>query len=426
MLTAGAVHAQDITGTWQGTLNTGPQQLRSILIVAKTDSARLQASFLSIDQGGFDRPIVADSVIVKGSVVRLVFGSVRGSYDGVVSANGTSIKGTWTQTAGPQPLDYTRPTKETAWRDPSPHSSRFFSREKTVKLETLDWGGSGRPVVLLAGAGNSAHIFDQFAPKLTPTYHVYGITRRGFGFSSAPTSGYLADSLADDVLAMIDSLGLTRPVLIGHSIAGEELSSIGSRHPEKVAGLVYLDAGYGYAFYDPTQENTSLTIPDVQRKLARLFDIFIPMSPKDRAALIQELLDTSLPAMERDMRGWSKRLATAPNQTVTPPAGRPDPVARALFAGEQKYTEIHGPVLAIYASPHEAPASATDSAARARADSADLARITPQINAFERGVPSARVVRLPHANHYVFRSNEADVLREIRAFIAGLAPPDGK
>jgi pimeloyl-ACP methyl ester carboxylesterase len=45
------------------------------------------------------------------------------------------------------------------------------------------------------------------------------------------------------VLAVCDSLKLNRPVLIGHSIAGEELSSIGSRHPEKVAGLIYLDAG---------------------------------------------------------------------------------------------------------------------------------------------------------------------------------------
>jgi hypothetical protein len=35
-------------------------------------------------------------------------------------------------------------------------------------------------------------------------------------------------------------------------------------------------------------------------------------------------------------------------------------------------------------------------------------------------VPSARVVRLPHANHYVFRSNEADVLREMNAFFASL------
>jgi hypothetical protein len=35
-------------------------------------------------------------------------------------------------------------------------------------------------------------------------------------------------------------------------------------------------------------------------------------------------------------------------------------------------------------------------------------------------VPSARVVRLPHANHYVFFSNEADVLREINAFLGTL------
>ena len=40
--------------------------------------------------------------------------------------------------------------------------------------------------------------------------------------------------------------------------------------------------------------------------------------------------------------------------------------------------------------------------------------------AFESGLPSARVVRLPHANHYVFQSNEADVLREMNAFIGAL------
>jgi alpha-beta hydrolase superfamily lysophospholipase len=43
-----------------------------------------------------------------------------------------------------------------------------------------------------------------------------------------------------------------------------------------------------------------------------------------------------------------------------------------------------------------------------------------QAKAFETGLPSARVVRLPHANHDVFQSNEADVLREMNAFIASL------
>lgn len=89
----------------------------------------------------------------------------------------------------------------------------------------LLWGGSGPPLVFLAGLGDAAHIFDNFAPKLINDYHVYGITRRGFGASSVPVSGYSADRLGDDVLAVLDFLKLNRPILAGHSIAGEELSS---------------------------------------------------------------------------------------------------------------------------------------------------------------------------------------------------------
>ena len=114
------------------------------------------------------------------------------------------------------------------WRDPSPHHSRAVPVDENVRLEVLDWGGPGRPVVLLAGLGNTAHVFDDFAPKLAHSYHVYGITRRGYGASSCPDEGYAAERLAEDVLGVIDALGLDRPVLMGHSIAGEELSVIGA------------------------------------------------------------------------------------------------------------------------------------------------------------------------------------------------------
>ena len=125
--------------------------------------------------------------------------------------------------------------------------------EPDVKLEVLDWGGTGRPLVLLAGMGDTAHVFDKFAPKLSVKYHVYGITRRGFGVSSKPefvTANYNAGRLGDDVLAVMSALHLSRPILAGHSLAGEELSEIGFHHPDAVAGLVYLDAGYSYALYD--------------------------------------------------------------------------------------------------------------------------------------------------------------------------------
>jgi pimeloyl-ACP methyl ester carboxylesterase len=71
-----------------------------------------------------------------------------------------------------------------SWRDPSPHRAQLVTVDNDVQVEVLDWGGTGRPVVLLAGLGNTAHIYDEFAPKLIPEYHVYGITRRGYGASS--------------------------------------------------------------------------------------------------------------------------------------------------------------------------------------------------------------------------------------------------
>jgi non-heme chloroperoxidase len=356
---------------------------------------------------------------------------------------------------------------------------------------------------LLAGLGNTAHVFDDFATKLTPAYHVYGITRRGFGASTSPAFGYSADRLADDVLAVLDALKLNRPVLVGHSIAGEELSSIGTRRPERVAGLIYLEAGYAYAYYDPSLGDFDLDSQEFQRKLQELqwdsathrknvrqfraklsqlnasetpqeqmrlvrslLQINLPQIERDlrtlpdamkqklsgelppnESKLIEELRQTIRPALERDLRDLQEYLQTAPApdkesvptpadlatfsalsswvkrvEGVSPPeaelrqlyAFRPNggvkerdtsKAADAIVAGEQKYKDIHSQVLAIYSLPQEKVDSTHEEA---------------QAKAFEKGISSARVVRVPHANHYVFFSNEADVLREMRAFLADL------
>jgi pimeloyl-ACP methyl ester carboxylesterase len=145
--------------------------------------------------------------------------------------------------------------KAPAQTDSSPHKVQFVTVEGGVQLEVLDWGGLGRPLIFLAGNGDTAHVFDSFAPKFTGQNHVYGITRKGFGASCkpAPANGnYSADHLGDDVLAVMQALRIERPVLVGHSLAVEELSSIGSRFPNRVSGLIYLDAATGFAFYDPS------------------------------------------------------------------------------------------------------------------------------------------------------------------------------
>jgi hypothetical protein len=92
--------------------------------------------------------------------------------------------------------------KPDAWKDPSPHTARLVSVDRNVQLEVLDWGGSGRPIVLLAGGGNTAHVFDNFAPKLTAQNHVYGVSRRGYGASSYSATENASDRLGEDVLAV--------------------------------------------------------------------------------------------------------------------------------------------------------------------------------------------------------------------------------
>jgi pimeloyl-ACP methyl ester carboxylesterase len=293
-----------------------------------------------------------------------------------------------------------------------------------VKLEVLDWGGSGRPVVLLTGLGNDAHVYDQFAPKLTGAYHVYGITRRGFGASSAPAptgNAYDADRLGDDVLAVIDSLKLNKPVLVGHSIGGEELSSVGLRHPEKVSGLIYLDAAQPYAFYDRERGDLDLDWKEIEKKVEQ-----IKNAPMEAPSAIQELLDTSLPAFERDLRNRQKTSETMLEALQASPASLPTPrpltgPSAAIMAGVHKYTGIAVPILAIFAVPsYFGSMAANDPTVRAAFEASIKASIEAQAKAVESGLPSARVVRIPNADHYVFQSNEADVLREMNAFISSL------
>ena len=228
--------------------------------------------------------------------------------------------------------------------DASAHTVLFVTVDKDVKLEVLDWGGTGRPLIFLAGGGRTALDFDRFAPQFTANNHVYGITRRGFGASSKPeptAANYAADRLGDEVLVVINALKLHRPVLVGHSMAGEELSSIGSRYPERVAGLIYLDAGYPWAYYDPAQGDKWLDMLDVKRRL----DALQSGAMYDRQFV--QGLSLSLAQFEKDLPDEAKRLASMPPGPSAPP-----PISLAMLFGEQKYRKIPVPILAIFAVPH--------------------------------------------------------------------------
>jgi pimeloyl-ACP methyl ester carboxylesterase len=126
--------------------------------------------------------------------------------------------------------------------DTARHRSAFVDRNG-VRLHYLEWHGNGPTVVLLPGYLLTGHAFDEIGGLLSNAYRVIAVTPRGFGESSAPDTGtYTIQTMVDDLRTLLDSLGVRRAALVGHSMSGSTITAFAAQYPKRVSKLVYLDA----------------------------------------------------------------------------------------------------------------------------------------------------------------------------------------
>jgi non-heme chloroperoxidase len=282
-------------------------------------------------------------------------------------------------------------------RDASPHEVRMVTVDTSVRLEVLDWGGSGRPLLFI-GCYLSAHVFDDIAPKLRDRFRVYAVTRRGVGASDHPAVGYDPQRRADDIREVIDALGMRKPLLVGNACGGHILHTLGGQHPERVGGLVYLEAAE-----DPTLKLTDYDFPPADRVNVAAFrgkPTPVTFPPAEQRRLDAQPIDPTI------------RKAITEDHLV-----RPD------------YASIKVPVLALYRSATLEQTLKDFPPANEREREAVALAVTARRTVLARwqgdllaGVPSARIVEVPNANIFMFLSHEADVLREIKAFAETLSP----
>jgi pimeloyl-ACP methyl ester carboxylesterase len=310
--------------------------------------------------------------------------------------------------------------------DPSPHRVRFVSVAPDVKLEVLDWGGDGPVIIFLAGLGGTAHVFDDFAPALTDKFHVYGITRRGYGASSQSATGHDLAARGEDLRQVLDALGIVRVNLAGHSIAGDELTWFAGTHPERVDRLVYLDAAYDdtVAHEDYVSGSRCPDYPDPSDA--------DKASPASLGAWVARTQGVTLPEGEIraiaafDDAGHFKNFVASDSTDV------------AVFkgCGHPDYSKVVAPALSFY----EVRDSVTDFPPvfrtawdamdlSARAKSEELCwkhwrTVGTTAADFRAHAVHGRVVELHHSNHYIFIASRDEVLREMRAFLAPSSSPD--
>jgi non-heme chloroperoxidase len=307
------------------------------------------------------------------------------------------------------------------WTDPSPHHVRFVTvpggAPEGIRLEVLDWGGKGPAIVLLAGSGGTAHIYDDLAPQLTEHFRVLGITRRGHGASShaSDTTTYTLDVMAEDVRAVLDSFGISRTSLVGHSIAGAEITRFAARWPDRVDKLVYLDSAHDFAGMTSLLASNPVQAPPV---------VLPPQGTHDDTVNAYRVWG------KRDVwRFWSDAMEADRIR-----AADADPIALRMLLEDatkhpKEYRAVRAPALAISAFytpaiwfPYLDPIE--DSVKWEQATRWVVDRLRPFLDRgherFLREIPNGRLVELD-SDHYVFIFREEHTLAELQSFLGSTA-----
>jgi pimeloyl-ACP methyl ester carboxylesterase len=112
-----------------------------------------------------------------------------------------------------------------------------------LTLRVLDWGGEGRPhLLLLHGFTGHAHAWDTLAIALQPHFHVWALDQRGHG-DSDPADVYGPVAAFGDITGVVDQLGLAPLVLVGLSMGGRNGMYVAAKRPDAVRKLVVVDIG---------------------------------------------------------------------------------------------------------------------------------------------------------------------------------------
>ena len=279
--------------------------------------------------------------------------------------------------------------------DKSPHKSAFVTANG-IKMNYLDWGGTGDVVILLAGLGNDAHVFDEIAPSFTDKFHVIGLTRRGFGETDRPAKGYETTTRVEDIRAFMDAMKITRAHLVGHSLAGDEMTLFATMYPQRVIKMVYLDAAYDRRkFFSCTNDQPGAVLPPAHLRIA---------------------------GEAMNCPGWEK--------IVAPDMPPPDMVnvqvstMRAAMQLVPDYKKITAPSLAIYADP-DLPQNAgkLDAETQKKLDAWWKEKQVPiaraSIEQFRKEMKNGQIVEIKGATHYVFVGPYKDqVIKLTRDFLA--------
>ncbi|MCL0044242.1 alpha/beta hydrolase [Dehalococcoidia bacterium] len=119
----------------------------------------------------------------------------------------------------------------------------YYIDLRGLSFHYRDWGGRGRPMVLLHGLASNCHIWDMVAPLIAERFSVVALDQRSHGQTAGTDKGYDFANIAADLKLFLETCGFTKPILVGHSWGGNVILELAATYPDLTSGLVFVDGG---------------------------------------------------------------------------------------------------------------------------------------------------------------------------------------
>jgi pimeloyl-ACP methyl ester carboxylesterase len=306
--------------------------------------------------------------------------------------------------------------KNDTWFDPSPHKSAFVTANG-IRLNYLDWGGSGPWLVLIHGASANAHCFDDLATAFTDSFRVVAYSRRGHGQSEA-RGPYDTTTLTKDLRGFMGALGIAKAHLAGWSLGGNEITMMASKYPKRVDRIVYLDAGYDWG--DPALTEAFKTYPYEMVAPANALRSLDAYREYQRISWAREIDPSKIEAYIRDS------VIIQPDGTVQErmSARTTQELFASVFNDRRDYTNVRSPALAIYAKTMLDP-QCEDSAQRKKNLVWEQKFVAPfqaaQIKRIRHELSGVKTVSVPGTHNDFFFTSRERVVEAMRRFLSSPA-----
>ncbi len=272
-----------------------------------------------------------------------------------------------------------------------------------LSLSLVRWSHEGVALMFLHGFDNDAHVWDDSAPALAPYYQTLALDLRGHGESERdPKARYDHRTMARDVEAVLEQLGVQRVVLVGHSMGGRVAMHYTRRNPTKMAGLVLVDVG-------PELDTRGVT--RIQLEMQTAEPTFASVSEFEDVLAVRYPV-TARATLARLARHWLRRRADGRYEPRTDPAfsrRRSDRSPEDARAWLRKETET------LWEALRKTPCGTLV----IRGAASDVFDPETAERMVEEALPNGRLDVIPRSGHSVMLDNPEGFLASLTGFALG-------